>query len=185
MSLTLATYPRDAAALRRVARPVREDEFGSPALVEFAQGLFEIASALGALGIAATQVLETPLDPVDSVAGAVGSAPIAMILLRIDDQKLAAFCNPKIERRLGSKPGFEGCLSFASVGVKMDAPELVEMSYRTPRGTEGSVVLEGIRARCAVHECEHLQGRTMLDRMSPMKRAHFLRDVARVRGRAS
>lgn len=170
MTLTLAHFPKDASALRRIARPVRDDEFGSEPLLDFAKELAELMMSHGAIGIASTQVLEAP-----------GGAPWQMIALRVDDERFGVFCNPAILQRYGTKSGIEGCISFASVGVPLPAPEMVKLSFRNTKGVEGEVLFEGLRARCAAHECEHLAGKLLIDRMTPMKRGIFLRDVKRHR----
>jgi hypothetical protein len=56
----ILTYPRDALLLRRKARPVLPDEFGTPAFLDFVQRLGDTCMAAGGMGLAATQVEEHP-----------------------------------------------------------------------------------------------------------------------------
>jgi peptide deformylase len=151
---------------------VRDDEFGTEALVAFAKEFSQYMMDAGGLGLAATQVLEAP-----------GGEPWSLVALRVDSERFGIFCNPTIVQRIGHVSAIEGCLSFASVGVTVSAPEMVEMAFRNARGAPGSILLDGVRARYAAHEVDHLAGRTLVDRMTPMKQAAFLRDVKRVRER--
>ena len=166
----ILTYPRDALLLRRKARPVREDEFGTPVLHQFAQNLGDTMMLAKGIGLAATQVEEHP-----------GGEAWAVFALRVGGS-FGIVCNPEILDAAEEKIGAEACLSFACVSEAMLAPSQVTLRGREPeKDEEFTLVLSDEQARCAAHECQHLLGRTMVDRMSQMKKGLFLKRVAKVR----
>ena len=74
--------------------------------------------------------------------------------------------NPTIERRFGSIPVIEGCLSFPGLDLSIRRPERVVVSGY---GLDGKkVVLEGggLFARMVEHETDHLEGRLLPDRQN-------------------
>lgn len=165
-------YPRHEKLLRRKARRVRDEEFGTDAVHAFAQKLGDTMMAHRALGLAATQVAEAP-----------GEEPWAMFAMRIGDESFGVVCNPEIVDAGQFRTGVEACLSFASVRESMPAPESLTLRGRNPAGAEFTLVLSMVQARCARHEVEHLAGKLMIDGMSPMKRQMFLKQVQKARRR--
>lgn len=170
--MRILQFPKDLALLRRVCRPVREEEFGSDALVEFTTRLGAAMLDAGGLGLAANQVEEAP-----------GGEPWALFTLATGPGAFGVVCNPEVVREEGVVLGREGCLSFAGgrVASMVRAPVALELRGRNPRGAEFTILAEMINARAIAHEVAHLRGHLMSDRMSTMKRAVFLRDVARGR----
>lgn len=169
MTYEILRYPAAGVLLRRKARPVREEEFGTPALAEFCTRLGETMMQARGMGLAATQVEEAP-----------GGEPWAIFTLHVAGNAWVAVCNPGVEVTEGSSIAPEGCLSFASVRVPMAAPGQVTLTGRSPTGAVGAPrYLRGDMARCAYHENQHLAGKLLIDRMSSMKRKVFLRDVER------
>jgi peptide deformylase len=167
-------YPKDAPLLRRKARPIREDEFKSDALYTFAARLAQTMKANDGLGLAATQVQETLSDD---------GQPWRMFAMHVDDGQYGIFCNPHIVMTGEYSVVQEGCLSFAKVLESMRAPEFVVLQFQNTDGVEARVGFNDMSARAIFHEVEHLDGNTMLERMSSLKRAGFLKSVAKARGR--
>jgi peptide deformylase len=165
--MRILRYPSDGAALRRKAREVSGNEFGSDALIEFGARLGGIMLDSGGMGLAATQVDETP-----------GGEPWAMFALSTGHGSYGIVCNPEIVLSGDECLGAEGCLSFASVHEVLKAPEFVLLRGYNPRGVLFEMGLTGEHARCAFHECEHLRGRLLIDRMSPLKKKLFLKKVS-------
>jgi peptide deformylase len=163
-------YPRDEKLLRRKARPVRDDEFGGDALLEFVAALGRTMVDARGLGLAATQVEEAP-----------GGEPWMLFVLSAGDSSYGVVCNPVVAWRKGELLGQEGCLSFARgrSTALVAAPQSVQVDGFNARGKPFSLMLDHLRARAAVHEVEHLGGGLMVDRMSQLKRASFLRDSRR------
>ena len=58
----------------------------------------------------------------------------------------------------------EGCLSIPDTPVVVRRPETVTMSWTELAGGRVTRRLEGIEARCALHEMDHLDGVLIVDR---------------------
>jgi peptide deformylase len=69
----------------------------------------------------------------------------------------------------------EYCLSVPDVGVPVTRPWSVGLRYQTPSGEEREIHASGLLARCLQHEFDHLEGITLMQRASPIKRAMILR----------
>lgn len=168
--MKILTYPADQKLLRRVARKVRDDEFGSPAFVEFCECLGQTMIDSRGYALATTQVAEAP-----------GGEPWAVFAIQAAKGAMSygIMANPVITRRVGSAIDQEGCLSFGSVAETLVAPAGVILEARNKMGQPFSMALEGLAARAVCHELDHLEGRLLVDRMTRLKRQHFLRRVMR------
>jgi len=52
----------------------------------------------------------------------------------------------------------EGCLSFKEIYYKIERPKIVNVLYYDYLGNKKTEVLDGISARCFLHELDHLDG---------------------------
>lgn len=161
----LEIYP--APALDIVCQPVTNfDE----TLYTTLQAMREILEGCGALGIAANQV----------------GAAVRVFLMNTaenddDPPVVAAFINPEVtpepfSERVNAK---EACLSFPGVSEWVERDSAVCIRYQDHEGTFSERHLTGLLAVCAQHELDHLNGLTMLDRVSPLKRHMMMKDLAR------
>ncbi len=168
--MKILRYPADQKLLRRVARPVRDDEFGTDEFVAFCEQLGETLVVAGGAALAATQVAEAP-----------GGEPWAVFVIRASrgDNSYGVMANPNITRRIGTCIDHEGCLSFAGASEMLSAPLGVIVEAHNKMGRPFSMALEGLNARAVAHEVDHLEGRLLIDRMSGLKRRQFLRAVLR------
>lgn len=71
----------------------------------------------------------------------------------------------------------EGCLSFPGARSLLLRPAVVKIKFLDYDGNERIEEAEGYKARGFLHENDHLNGITMPDYMSPMKKDTFLRQV--------
>lgn len=62
----------------------------------------------------------------------------------------------------------EGCLSFPGLFCKIDRPEWVEVEFLDTKGQLKQMRLEGVTARCFLHELDHLNGIKFTDRVKPV-----------------
>lgn len=85
--------------------------------------------------------------------------------------------NPKIIVADGEPRTFsEGCLSFPGISVDVDRPNHVIVQALNLDGDLMQYEAEGnLMAVCLQHEIDHLHGVTMVDHLSPMKRAEAMR----------
>lgn len=65
----------------------------------------------------------------------------------------------------------EGCLSFPGIEVKVERPCSVAVQAEDLDGKTRWYCAEGIVSRCLQHELDHLDGVTMIDRLTPARRA--------------
>ena len=171
MNFEILQYPAAGVLLRRKARPVRTEEFGTPEFLAFCGALGQTMMDARGMGLAATQVEE----------GRSGGEPWAVFVMRVNPTSWAAVCNPTIGGETGKAIAPEGCLSFASVSEPLVAPEMLMVRGFNSMGAGFATVFEGELARVAFHETEHLASRLIIDLMSPMKKGLFLKRVAKAR----
>lgn len=84
--------------------------------------------------------------------------------------------NPEILSKKGTTKMVEGCLSFPGVSEWITRPGEVKVQWQD---RTGSIVVEtftGIYASMVQHELDHLDGKTFLDLMSPLKLKFVLKD---------
>jgi peptide deformylase len=166
--LRLLHYPKDAGLLRRKARQVRDDEFGTEPFEKFCRELASLMMGSHGVGLSSTQVEQAP-----------GGEPWAVFAMRVNDESVGIFCNPEVVKREGKVLDREGCLSFASIGEVLPAPEHVLFAFKNMRGTVGQVLFSDRYARAVAHEIDHLNGKLIVDRMSSMKKQMFLGAVGK------
>lgn len=65
----------------------------------------------------------------------------------------------------------EGCLSVPGVRIAIERPAVVSFQYIGADGEKHIIHdAEGLLARCIQHEIDHLDGKTILERATPMRR---------------
>jgi peptide deformylase len=64
----------------------------------------------------------------------------------------------------------EGCLSIPDVRGKVERPFRIRMTYQTVSGGTVTQELQGLAARCAQHEMDHLNGILFIDYLGPVKK---------------
>lgn len=94
-----------------------------------------------------------------------------------DADQIRVFINPKVIESGGSQSGEEGCLSFPGIYETITRPQRVTVQALDRKLQPIEVVATELYARCLVHECDHLDGVTFLQRMSPLKRRLVLRKI--------
>jgi peptide deformylase len=77
--------------------------------------------------------------------------------------------NPEILETTENISMEEGCLTFPFLYMHVSRPEKVKVRYTTSNNTPVEMWLEGMDARCFLHEFEHLQGQLFIDNVSEMK----------------
>ncbi|MBU2036905.1 peptide deformylase, partial [Patescibacteria group bacterium] len=87
-----------------------------------------------------------------------------------DGQGLLILVNPKIIKKKGETVMAEGCLSFPGVQLEIKRPEKIEVEYLDKNGQLKKLKTQDLLARVICHEVDHLDGKTMLDRLPLLKR---------------
>jgi peptide deformylase len=135
--------------LRMEARPVEEFDDELRRLVERMKDLMHEANGVG---LAATQV----------------GVLRRLFVFAPDDERVLALVNPSIPTRGdASDTDDEGCLSIQGINVPVERATSIRLEGRDENGEEVAYDLEGMAARIAQHEYDHLDGKLMLDRTTP------------------
>jgi peptide deformylase len=146
--LRILSYPD--LALRKVAAPI--DVFGE-ALDQLAEHMYALMHAHRGVGLAGPQV----------------GLPFRIFVWNPtgEPDHDQVFINPRFLRLEGQVVGEEGCLSIEAVNVNITRASAAEITAQRPDGSEVTFVGEGLVARIWQHEIDHLDGRLILDYMSP------------------
>lgn len=149
--LTILKYPDPR--LRTPCAPVTafDDE-----LAALARRMLELMKAAPGVGLAAPQVGEARRLFVMNLTGKPE-----------DDQ---VFVNPEIEPLDGHKQAEEGCLSLPEVFVNVRRFARCRIRARDLAGELIEREAEELEARVWQHEADHLDGRLIIDKMSPSER---------------
>ena len=143
--------------LRMQAREVASFDDDLASLVERMRHLLRDANGIG---LAATQV---------------GVLRRVFLFLPDPEQDAVALVNPRIVERSDERVSDdEGCLSLQGVVVPVERDERVTVEGSDPEGNEARFELEGLPARIAQHELDHLDGVLILDRTTPEGRREAL-----------
>jgi peptide deformylase len=96
------------------------------------------------------------------------------------DQPLC-YINPEVVEARGEVELTEGCLSFPGVYVKIIRPDYVKVKALDRNGKEFYKESVGYGAHCILHEIDHLDGITFIDKLSPLKRSMAEKKLAKAK----
>lgn len=88
--------------------------------------------------------------------------------------------NPLILEKKGSKIVEEGCLSFPGIYEKVESPEYIRVKWQNETGVSQEREIDGFLACVFSHEIDHLNGRLLIDRVSPLKRQFMKKKLAKL-----
>jgi peptide deformylase len=152
--------------LREPTRPI--DAFDER-LGELAREMIEAMHACQGLGLAGPQVAVPKR--------------IAIISPQVEAGNETALINPEFIRTEGWEEAEEGCLSFPGIYVKVGRFTRVGLKYQDLQGRWEEMSAEGLLARAVQHELDHLDGRLLVDRMSPVQRMAQRRNLKELQRR--
>jgi peptide deformylase len=94
-----------------------------------------------------------------------------MFVFQPADDEAAAVVNPRITHRADeAEVDDEGCLSLQGIQVPVERALSVRLEGKDVGGRDIAFDLEGIGARVAQHELDHLDGVLIIDRTTPEAR---------------
>ncbi|HOV29363.1 MAG TPA: peptide deformylase [Synergistales bacterium] len=146
--LKVLVYPDPA-----LREPSKEVERFDQELGNFIRDLWETMLAYDGVGLAATQVGKN----------------LRVCVISWKEHRLI-LVNPRITSTEGEQAGEEGCLSFPGIFEKIRRPLKVRVEAVDEAGKPFSLEADGFLARALCHEIDHLDGRLMIDHLSPLKR---------------
>ena len=160
--------------LRKEAQPITADYQGLDQLID---DMFETMYSADGVGLAAPQIDR--------------SIQLVVIGFRPYDEKTDTYSeneerhvliNPEIIEEKGEKEYFnEGCLSIPDIHEDVLRPKSIVLHWFDENFDEHEELIDGLFARVAQHEIDHLHGKVFTDRLSPLRKTMIkrkLNDVA-------
>jgi len=160
--------------LREIAKPLREEEIGSPEIEQLIEDMIETLHNSGGIGLAAPQVncsLQLAIVEITDSEGRYGELPL---------QALEIYINPVISVVSPEEEGFwEGCLSIPGLRGFVQRPQHIRIDYLNRLGEAQTITLQGFLATVFQHEFDHLHGVLYIDRIKDMQLLSFEEEFAR------
>ena len=147
-------------------------KYGDPILTKRADDIVEFDKKLAKL-------VDDMFETMYGAPGVGLAAPQVGILKRLfvmdcssgrDKKQKVALINPVIEVEEGEQVGDEGCLSFPGIFLEVKRPQRVVVKAYDIDGSQFSIDVMDLEARCASHETDHLDGELFIEYVSPLKR---------------
>ena len=147
--------------LRKVALPIEKPEDLDKT---FLNDLWETMYFSDGVGLAAPQVGKSVrIFVVDASAGADTEPELKNFK--------KAFINPLIIEKTGEEKTMnEGCLSLPEIREDVVRPESIKIRYLDEDFIEHEEIFKGFAARVIQHEYDHLEGKLLIDYLTPLKR---------------
>jgi len=160
-TLSILNYPDP-----RLRRPCASVETFDDGLKALAERMVELMKQADGVGLAAPQVGISRRLFVCGVSG--------------EPDDVMAFVNPRLADLDGEESAEEGCLSIPDVTVTVKRAKRCRIDAQDLEGNP--IAFEGadLAARCWQHECDHLDGRLIIDRMSEADRIANRRALKRL-----
>ena len=149
--LKILTYPDPR--LYKIAKPVKKiNKLHKDLIKNMTHTMYDS----NGIGLAATQV----------------NFHERIIVIDISEEKnnLIVLINPDILERTGSQVYQEGCLSLPQVFEKVERSEKIKGKAVDQDGKYFDFEADGLLSVCIQHEIDHLEGKLMVDYISPIKR---------------
>ncbi len=149
--MRIIKYPHPT--LRHKSKPLRRVD---NELKKTVREMFELMYEDRGIGLAANQI----------------DLPYRFFVMNIESDPQAehqefVFINPVIQKQTGSEEGEEGCLSLPDIYAPVRRSAKIVISAYDLAGEEIHLELNGLFARAAQHEYDHLDGVLFIDRLGP------------------
>src|SRR2546421_2003794 len=125
------------------------------------------------------------VDALHEAAGLGLAAPQVGVQKRLfvyelpDDSGPKVIVNPVISEARGEWSYDEGCLSVPGLYFPIVRPKEVHLTGYDLDGNEVSIEADEITARLFQHELDHLEGRLLLELLTPEQRKEAMRELRR------
>ncbi|MBU4151954.1 MAG: peptide deformylase [Proteobacteria bacterium] len=96
------------------------------------------------------------------------------------DRQSLALINPEIIHGEGSQVDVEGCLSVIEYSTKVERFQKIVVRAFDITGKECEFEAEDFFARVIQHECDHLEGKLFIDRISSLKRTLYKKKLKKI-----
>jgi len=148
-----------------------------PILVQKATPVTQFDQALHEL---ISDMIETMFDaPGAGLAASQIGQPIRLVVINTSekekdaDRQAIALINPEILQAEGTQVDVEGCLSVIDYSTKVSRFQKILVRAQDASGQTREFEAEDFFARVIQHECDHLEGKLFIDRISSLKRGLY------------
>lgn len=152
--------------LKSLARPVKQSEFGSELSIHMSNMESTMNQRRG-IGLAGPQVADLR----------------RLIVVTITNGKTYHMCNPEITSySVETTMLEEGCLSLPGFTLDIPRAKLIDLTWQDPfDGATITGTFTGLDAHVIQHEIEHLNGVTLLDHASQLRRSRYMTRIKKQR----
>ena len=129
------------------------------------------------------QLLDDMIETLAKAQGVGLAAPQVGIRRRVaiidlqEGEGAIELVNPVILRKSGKQRDVEGCLSCPEQWGYVTRPNKCTVRAQDRNGETYELTLEGLAARCACHEIDHLDGKLYLSRLDRESRGEAMRRI--------
>jgi len=154
--LPIRTYPDPVLAQK--TQPVAEI---TPEIAKLIEDMVQTMYESDGVGLAAPQVGHSiRLITVDETGPKERKNPLVIL-------------NPVFSDCSGAKESEESCLSLPTFTCKVKRYECLTLKGMNEKGEDIEIRAEGLLAIILQHECDHLEGKTLVDHASRLKRTMY------------
>lgn len=148
--LDILKYPNDN--LKKIAKDVNKIDSNT---IKTINNMIETMLLNKGIGLAATQINIQQRIIVININQII--TPLVMI-------------NPKIINKKDYIIDTEGCLSFPNIFIKVKRNNFIKVNFLDIHGKKNTIRADKLLSRCIQHEIDHLNGITLYDKMSSLKK---------------
>lgn len=162
--LEIRKYPDEV--LKKKAEPISDIDSSLQKLID---DMIETMYKANGVGLAAPQV------------GVLKRLIVVDTSPREPNQSLIVLINPEIVQTEGEILSEEGCLSLPGFITRLNRNQRVLVRGLNREGKELEIEASGLLSRALQHEIDHLEGKLLIDRISPLKRELFRRKYQKIK----
>ncbi len=176
-------YLYGSKVLEKKAKPV---EALDDSIVKLIYDMFATMHEANGIGLAANQVgdlhqvITIDISDVEE-PNAEGETEDEMHPTSSDLPRTITLINPEVLAEEGTWTVREGCLSIPDIHGEVERAEKVRVRFRDADFKLQELSLDGLLARVALHEIDHLNGVLFVDRMKKAKRSLLLTKLRAIR----
>jgi peptide deformylase len=159
--------------LRRVAEPVPPEAIGAPEIQRLVDDMLETMAEYDGAGLAAPQVHVSKRVVIYGVESNPRYPDAAGVPLTVLVNPIVTPIGTTVEE------DWEGCLSVPNLRGRVPRATRVRVEAYDRKGARLRFTADDFHARVIQHECDHLDGKVYLDRMTSMASLTFLPEFER------
>ena len=97
-----------------------------------------------------------------------------------EKKKPMCFINPVIKKKSEERSSYEeGCLSIPNTFIQIERPKTCVVQYIDLEGKKKEIDCDGLLSTCIQHECNHLDGKLIIDFLSKFKKDLLIKKISK------